>query len=105
MAMATTTATNIIHVDFRQARQPDVFARLRQATALMDVRLEEQRREVREFKATTRRLRKKIDILKDSLRQFRAEIDGVDVKPLHRKSRRLIRLMESGERTLGAAPR
>ena len=103
--MATTTATNIVHVDFRRARQPDVFARLRQATALMEARLEEQQREVREFKAATRRLRKKIDILKESLRQFRAEIGGVDVKPLHRKSLRLIRIMESGERTLGAAAR
>jgi hypothetical protein len=131
MSTATGTATNIIHVDFiaeREAaghqdreraaaevvvlpkREPGpapapVFEGLRRAVDSMDANLDEQRREVKKFQASTRQLKGVIGELKRSFQDLDASLSRINIMGVHRKALRLADIMEAAEQTAASARR
>lgn len=133
MNTATATDINIIRVDFTATRdatdRPErehttaevvalpkrepgsdpgsdpVLDRLRRAMDLLGGRLDEQRREVKKFRASTLRLKGAIDEMKHSFKDFDASLSRIDIMPVRRKALRLANIMESAERTASSARR
>jgi predicted RNase H-like nuclease (RuvC/YqgF family) len=129
MIATTETATNVIHVSFTATReaashqsrersaaevavlpkreqQPDpVFEGLRRAMDSLDANLDRQRREVKKFQASTRRLKRVMDEMKRSFQDFDASLSRINIIGVHRKTLRLANIMEAAEQTAASARR
>ena len=68
--------------------------RLRIAARHLDREMENQRKSVTAFKQNMSKLDKQMQILSKSCRKFSDALAGVNVSGLHRKSRRLSKILE-----------
>ena len=94
--------SNVVRVDFGNARVVEIRNRLRRATAEMAEGIAVQRREMAVFRSAMKDLDAEMQSLRETLTDYDRRLSRIGVVPLRRKSQRLVRIMDDAAASAGA---